>query len=128
MRAAPALLPAFLVDAAVVGLFASIGRQTHSGGVAVLGVLTVAAPFLVGLACAWVVTVRVLHRRPDRMSGAMPVWVLTVAVGLLLRVLDRGQLPLSFAVVTALTLGVFLLGWRAAWALLRSRRRAGQLL
>lgn len=107
-------LPSFLVDAGFVLLFSLIGRLSHVKGVTVLGVIDTAWPFLVGLALGWAAA-RILWRDwPRGIAQAVPAWLLTVAVGLVLRVVSGGGgAPLSFAVVATVVLGAFLLGWRA---------------
>jgi hypothetical protein len=101
------------VDVALVLVFAAVGRANHVKGVTVLGVIDTAWPFLVGLVLGWA-TARLLWRDwPRGVVQAVPVWLLTVAVGLLLRVLSGGGgAPISFAVVATVVLGIFLLGWR----------------
>ncbi len=53
------------------------------------------------------------------------VWVLTVFIGLAIRVatgqgdVDGNPLPISFVIVATIVLGVFLLGWRALVRLLQ---------
>ena len=52
---------------------------------------------------------------------------LHVVVGMALRLLTGAGVQLSFVVVTAIVLGVLLLGWRALWTLVqRARHRSGQ--
>jgi hypothetical protein len=109
---------AFLVDAAFVLLFATIGRASHREGLTVTGVLEVAWPFLVALAVGWVAAVR-LRGWPVGVPGAEVVWLVTVVLGLGLRVLSGGGFAWSFGVVTLLVLGLFLVGWRCAVAVLR---------
>jgi hypothetical protein len=42
------------------------------------------------------------------------VWLVTVVLGLVLRVVTGGGFAWSFGVVTLIVLGVFLVGWRCA--------------
>ncbi|QGN57278.1 DUF3054 domain-containing protein [Nostocoides sp. HKS02] len=114
------VLPSFLVDAGFVLLFALIGRASHVEGVTVLGVLDTAWPFLVGLVLGWAAAWLVRRDWPVEVVHATPIWLLTVAAGLALRVVSGGGgAPLSFALVAAVVLGAFLLGWRALVATLR---------
>jgi hypothetical protein len=107
-------VPAFVVDACLVLLFALIGRASHVEGVTVVGVLSTAWPFLVGLALGWVAARLLWHDWPREVVQAVPVWLVTVAAGLALRVLSGGGgAPLSFAVVATVVLGAFIVGWRA---------------
>jgi hypothetical protein len=104
---------AFLVDAFLVLVFATVGRASHDEALSASGILAVAWPFLVALAVGWAVA-RVRGGWPVRLAGAMPVWLVTVVLGLTLRVLSGGGFAWSFGVVTLLVLGLFLLGWRCA--------------
>lgn len=107
------VLPSFFVDAGFVLLFASIGRASHVKGVSVLGVIDTAWPFLGGLVLGWA-TARFLWRDwPRGVVQAVPIWLLTVVAGLVLRVVSGGGgAPLSFAIVATVVLGTYLLGWR----------------
>lgn len=116
-------VPAFLLDAVLVLVFAVIGRASHEESPA--GFLLTAWPFLVALlighALAALLPAR--PRRPWSVAWGAVVWVVTVAGGMLLRVATGETSQIAFIVVATLVLGLFLLGWRAlaAW----SRRRRG---
>ena len=121
-RRIPAL--AIVADVVAVVVFAAIGRISHAEPDDLLGLLGTAAPFLVGVvACG-----------PRRSSAPIPsgcgprsrYWAGTVVIGLLLRAGFTERLPLSFAVVTAVSLAVLLLGWRALSAVvsMKARQRA----
>ena len=109
------------LDVASILLFVLAGRDAHDEDGGVGGVVTIAAPFLVGLGVAWVASPR-LRRRPTSLRAGVDAWVSTVAIGMLLRrvVWDRGT-ALSFIVVTTVVLGILLLGWRAVTSLTRRR-------
>lgn len=112
-------------DAVCVLVFVLVGQRSHQSLTAgeVLGTLW---PFLLALVISWLL-VRV-WRSPRLLPSGVVVWATTCAGGLLLRVLlteDTARLP--FVLVSAVTLAVLLLGWRAvATAVLRARstRRA----
>ena len=107
------------LDAALVLLFVVIGRASH--GEDLLGVLTTWWPFLAGLVVAWLVLRA--WRQPLRIRWTgVAIWLITVVVGLLLRVVSQQGVQLSFVVVTFVVVGVFLLGWRAIGALVVSLR------
>ena len=116
-----AAVVAFVVDVGLVLLFAAIGRRSHAESGAVVGVLRTAWPFLAGLVLGWVVALGWRRTAPLRVRDAVPVWVLTVAGGMLLRAATGTGTALSFVVVATVVLGVFLLGWRALAALVRRR-------
>ena len=105
-------LRAALADAACVVAFAALGRAGHDEeGSAVGGALAVAAPFLVGGALGWAVAQG--WRAPLSLRTGAAAWAGALVLGMLLRNLawDRGTAP-SFVIVTAIVLGVLLLGWR----------------
>jgi hypothetical protein len=55
------------------------------------------------------------------------VWLCAVVFGLLLRGAAGGGLALAFQIVSLVTLGVFLLGWRLAVLLVTKLRRVRTL-
>lgn len=107
------------LDAALLLLFVLIGRASH--GEDLLGVLTTWWPFLAGLVVAWLVLRAWRHPVRIRWTG-LAIWVITVVVGLLLRVVSQQGVQFSFVVVTFLVVGAFLVGWRAIGALVVNRR------
>lgn len=123
-------MPAALVaaiDAICVVVFVALGRGAHDEGGAIGGTVRVAAPFLLGLLAAWV-ALHWLHRRPrwnpEGWRAGILVWSSTLVIGMTARhtLFDRGT-AVSFIIVAASFLGLFLVGWRllAAGA---ARRRA----
>ncbi|MBL3698510.1 DUF3054 domain-containing protein [Leucobacter luti] len=115
-------LLALACDAALVVLFAALGRSSHAREATLLGLLETAWPFLAGLAITWI-SARISKRPLALWSSGLPVWVGTVAIGLLLRWWTGGGVAFAFVLVTILTLGLFLLGWRAIAALVARLRR-----
>jgi hypothetical protein len=121
-RRIPAL--AIVADLVAVVVFAAIGRMSHAEPDDLLGLLATAAPFLIGVAAMWATPIVRAH--PVGARAALAVWAGTVVIGLLVRAGFTWSLPLSFAVVTAVSLAVLMLGWRALSAVvsLRARQRA----
>ncbi|WP_207456306.1 DUF3054 domain-containing protein [Desertivibrio insolitus] len=117
-------LPAALLDAALVLVFVAIGRAEHDSG-PLVGVLTTAWPFLVALAAGWLVARA--WRVPSAVAPTgLVVWAVTLVGGVLLRLASGDTAAPAFVVVAAVTLALFLLGWRAlavAVAAIRRRRR-----
>ena len=115
-------LPAFVVDAVLVLVFALIGRASHNEDPG--GFLLTAWPFLVALVVghllAWLVPAR--PRRPWSIGWGVIAWVVTVAGGMLLRIATGDTAETPFIIVASIVVGVFLLGWRLAAMLVRRYR------
>ena len=121
------LLPvsAALVDAALVLLFAAIGRDTHQRGESVFGLFDTAWPFLAGAAAGWLLA-RAWRAPLAAWPTGVVIWVCTVAGGMLLRLSSGHTAALAFIVVALITLAVFLLGYRLLWSLLLRLRRSAR--
>jgi hypothetical protein len=111
------------LDAALICLFAAIGRHSHGEAKALLGVAGTAWPFLAGMAAGWLISLTAFHRAPLSVREAIPLWLGTVAIGMVLRSLTGAGTAFSFIAVATVFLGAGLLGWRALSAL-ATRRRA----
>ena len=105
------------LDFALICLFAAIGRRSHGETRALLGVAITAWPFLAGMTAGWLVFMFTLRRAPLRVRDGIPVWLGTVAIGMVLRNLTHSGTAFSFVVVATIFLGAGLLGWRALAAL-----------
>ena len=113
-------------DAALILLFAAIGRDAHQRGEIVTGVLSTAWPFLAGAALSWL-TLRLWRSPLALWPAGVAVWLGTVAVGMLLRALTGQTVVLPFVIVALLSLGFLLLGYRLATAgVRRFRARRGR--
>ncbi|MGH3439850.1 MAG: DUF3054 domain-containing protein [Sciscionella sp.] len=122
-RAARSTALAVLLDVIVVLVFVTIGRTSHTEGLALSGIASTAWPFLAGAAIGWLAG-RV-WRRPLRVgSGGVAVWLGALVGGMVLRVISGQGTELSFILVAGAFLALFLLGWRGL-ALLITRRRLG---
>ncbi|MCO1340074.1 hypothetical protein BJH93_14440 [Kocuria polaris] len=110
-------------DAALIVVFAVLGRQSHEHGLTLAGIGGTAAPFLLAL-----LAMASMTRYPETYNRFWPqgimTWLGVVAFGLALRVIFGATAATPFVVVTVITLGVFLLGRRAVTRLI-SRRREG---
>jgi uncharacterized membrane protein (GlpM family) len=109
------------LDVFSIVLFVAIGRRNHDQSSAFVDVLETAAPFLIGLATAWV-AVRA-WRHPTSVLTGLAIWPVTVLVGMIVRnlVFDRGTAT-SFVVVTTCFLGACLVGWRLALRIIERGR------
>ena len=114
---------ALLIDVVLVVVFVALGQDQHTTADGLGGLLVTGLPFLIGLVAASALTAA--HRTWHRVwPHGVVVWLATVAVGMVLRVVwGQGGAPLSFVLVSLGVLGVFLLGRRglSAWV---ERRRA----
>jgi peptidoglycan/LPS O-acetylase OafA/YrhL len=111
---------AALADAALILVFAAIGRDAHQRGDVFTGVLLTAWPFLAGAALAWL-SVRV-RRRPLSIPAGLVVWLGAVAGGMVLRAITGQTVVVAFVIVALVSLGVLLVGYRALLALVRRFR------
>ncbi len=103
------LLLSWVADVAVVVVFVATGRRSHDESAG--GFFVTALPFLAALQTAWLATPR---NSPMGIRSGLVVWGVTVVLGLVLRVLTGDSAAVGFIVVTTVSLGLGLLGWRAA--------------
>ncbi|MFC4604099.1 DUF3054 domain-containing protein [Rhodococcus kronopolitis] len=118
------LLPALAVDVVLVIVFCAIGRRSHDEANALAGLASTAWPFLGGLAAGWLATYALYRKKFDALSvvpTGVLVWLTTLVVGMLLRVVGGQGTAFSFILVAATVLAVFLIGWRAVYAAVRAR-------
>jgi hypothetical protein len=111
-------------DAAVIMLFAAIGRGSHAELDGLYGVISTSWPFL----GAWYVMAPIANCYGSEAVGTDPKaaataatrgWVLATPVALILRGVAKGAVPpLPFVVVASVATGVLLIGWRTAFAAL----------
>lgn len=108
-----------LADVAVVVSFVAIGRRNHDEDFSFASFVGTLAPFLVALACAWIIG-RIWSDPVSKRSGAI-AWVVTIVLGMVLRrfVFDDGTAT-AFVIVATVYIGALANGWRALF-----RFRAG---
>lgn len=120
-------VPAAVADILFVVIFALLGRRSHEEGLDVGGLFTTAWPFLAGLAAGWAITYGLYRDKFDALlpvpTGAI-VWLSTLVLGMLLRVVSDQGTAFSFILVAASFLALFLIGWRAIYQAVRKRRLA----
>ena len=113
-------------------LFVFIGQRDHNmSGPGTLSSLVITT---LALAVPWTITAFLLgaNRLPTGASLArwlglcLTVWLVAAPIGLLIRALLRGQATISvpFMLVVMGLGGLFILGWRALYYYLHTRRRA----
>ncbi|WP_417220294.1 DUF3054 domain-containing protein [Arthrobacter sp.] len=114
-------VPLFVIDLLLVVLFAALGRRSHAEGLDIAGILGTAAPFLLALLVFSCITV--IWKEPNRFwPHGVVLWIGTVALGLILRVLFGATAAVPFIIVATIVLGVFLLGRRLVGTLLMRRK------
>jgi FtsH-binding integral membrane protein len=102
---------AVVADVVVVLVFAANGRVNHDEGVTLGGVAHTAWPFLVGTAAGLALAYGA-HDDPRSSRAGIRVWLLTVALGMVLRRVTDAGTAASFVVVATIVLGALFLGWR----------------
>lgn len=108
-------------------VFALAGRASHDSDIWG-GLVGTAWPFLGALAAGWLVSLAWRAPRAPLRTG-VPVWLVTVAGGMLLRAASGQGTALPFVVVATLTLLVALVGWRVIARIVgnaSARRRTGE--
>ncbi|WP_141577906.1 DUF3054 domain-containing protein [Actinomadura sp. WMMA1423] len=110
-----------VVDFCCVLVFVAIGRASHEEAATVSGFLSTAWPFLVGLGAGWAL-LRAWRRPEEVWPVGVGVWVSTVVLGMVLRVVAGQGTALAFVIVASVFLGAALLGWRAGARVVAARK------
>lgn len=109
-----------LADVVIVVAFTTIGRATHDEALGFVGVARTTWPFLAGLVIAWLASLA--WRGPSRpVRTGVPVWLITLIAGMLLRVASGQGTAVAFIVVAAAFLLLTLVGWRTVTAIVVRR-------
>lgn len=107
------------VDILTLVLFVVIGRGSHHHGETVAGFLSTVWPFAVALGAAWVAAAR---RPPVAITTGALVALVTVAVGMVLRVMAGQGTAAAFVGVALGFNGLLMVGGRLAVRALVRRR------
>jgi Protein of unknown function (DUF3054) len=99
------------LDLCCVAAFVVIGRASHAEGETLAGLARTSWPFLAGLAAGWLAT-RAWRRPGALVRSGVGVWLATVALGMVLRVVSGQGIAVAFVFVALAFLGLFMLGWR----------------
>ena len=100
-----------VLDVVCVLIFVIIGRASHTKGETLAGIASTSWPFLAALSVGWLAARgwrRPLAIRPE----GLVIWLCTVVLGMVLRVVSGQGTAIAFIVVALAFLGLFLLGWR----------------
>jgi hypothetical protein len=116
-------IPLF-VDFLFVLLFVTIGRTAHHHSFSLAGLASTLWPFAAGLGCGWSLVTLRGHAGLALDDGSLIV-VVTVAVGMVLRVVAGQGTAFAFVIVALAFLGLFLVGWRVLFRFARRRRHRG---
>jgi hypothetical protein len=100
------------LDVVLVLVFVAFGRLSHDEGITLSGTLGTAWPFLAALVLGWLAT-RTWRNPLGIVRPGVVLWACTVVIGMLLRVVSGQGVALAFVIVAAVTLALFLVGWRA---------------
>jgi hypothetical protein len=111
---------AAVVDVVLVAVFVLIGRAGHREPISTAEFLVTFWPFAVALAAGWL-AVRA-WRAPFAIGRTgLPLWPLTVGLGMVLRIVSGQGVGWPFVLVATIVLGAFLLGWRVLLEALERR-------
>ena len=114
-------MPWLLLDVAWLVAFALLGRRSHGEGEALVGILGVAWPFVVGYAIG-AFALR-LGRTPRSLGRLIPVWAVMLVIAMAIRTIQKGRAPeVDFVIVAAVFSGLGMVAWRVV-ALVVCRRR-----
>ena len=102
---------AVVLDIACVLVFVLIGRASHTKGESLAGIASTAWPFLAGLGVGWLAS-RAWRRPLAIFPVGLVVWLSTVAIGMIARVISGQGTAAAFIAVALAFLALFLLGWR----------------
>lgn len=115
------IIVAAAIDVVLTLAFALSGRSSHAEALDPAGIWSTWWPFLSALAVGWVVT-RAWRRPLEVVRTGIPLWIITVAGGMLLRAVSGHGTALPFIIVATLVLGLVLVGWRLIALLVRTVR------
>jgi Protein of unknown function (DUF3054) len=102
---------AVALDVCCVLIFVIIGRASHAKGESLAGIASTSWPFLCGLAAGWAGS-RAWRWPLSLRPAGLAIWLSTVALGMILRVISGQGTAVAFIGVALAFLGLFLLGWR----------------
>jgi hypothetical protein len=115
---------AFAADLLVLVVFVVAGRRSHDEGSGLAGFLRVWWPFAVALVVATIASGT--WRAPLEWRRTVVAWLVTVALGMTLRIAVQGrEFKPTFVIVTTVFVGAGMLGWRAVVRKLAARRAHG---
>ena len=112
---------ALIIDLLFILLFVGIGRSAHEHGITVAGMASTLWPFVAALAVGWLFTSWRQRSGESPLDGLVIV-LITVSLGMALRVVSGQGTALAFIVVALSFLTLFLVGWRLVARIVVRRR------
>lgn len=110
-----------VMDILAVLVFTIIGRLAHQEALNPGGLMRTVVPFLAGLVVGWIIVV--VGRLPaTEWRAGLVVWASTLVLGMLMRHFTHQGVAVSFVIVAAIFLALFLIGWRIVASLVKRRR------
>lgn len=107
-----ASLGAFVIDVCCVALFVFLAKGLQDGNATFAATLGAMWPFFLGLIAGWIATVAWTRPRAIIWPG-VPIWMMTVAVGMLVRIsFEEVGVELGLITGAAIFLGISVVGWR----------------
>ncbi len=102
---------AIALDTGAILLFVAIGGRSHGQSNSVSALLEIAAPFLIALCIAWLISRA--WEQPTAIRTALLIWPITMVIGIGLRrfAFERG-IATGFIIVSTAILGLLFVGWR----------------
>jgi hypothetical protein len=104
---------ALAIDVLFLLLFVGLGRSAHQHDITLAGMASTTWPFATGLLVGWLLVWRLQRAGSAPVNGFVIVLV-TVALGMTLRVVSGQGTAFVFVVVALVFLSLFLVGWRTA--------------
>ncbi|WP_298212307.1 DUF3054 domain-containing protein [Ferrimicrobium sp.] len=101
--------PYLLLDLIAVLIFVAVGRDVHGHADDLRGLIKTSWPFAVGVVLGWLVTRQ--WRNPISWSAVI-VWLVTVGIGMILRVVTDQGIAIPFIFVSLGFFALTQLGWR----------------
>ncbi|MFT4147814.1 MAG: DUF3054 domain-containing protein [Micrococcaceae bacterium] len=112
----------FLLDILCVLAFVLIGEREHDSQSSFLYFFKTFAPFGAALCASWCVALLLKYSPFRILPFGVIIWLGTVVLGHIFRVLLGGTTAVSFIIVSTIFLGIFLLGWRLVLQYLNNKK------
>jgi len=112
---------AFLIDFLAILIFVLIGRDAHKHSFSIAGIASTLWPFAAGLLLSWLY-LRLRHLDGTSRRGGAIIVLITVTIGMILRVISGQGTAVTFIIVALTFLSFMLIGWRELLSLFGRRK------